>query len=276
MELFTQQTMNILKKTVFMFSFLIAFSAVSIAQEATATSLYNKGLASLKAKDYENGYPQIEEALKAAEAEGNEKVITIAKKNGAKAAYNLGAIKRKAKAYDEAMTLFNRGIELNPEYSSNYMGRAQALEGKGETLESIKAYLAAADLAEKSGKAERAGKLVKKAGSMVGKLYSNKDYANATTIGKAFLELKDIHKVNYYVAKSLEKQKDNASAVAYINKAVELATASGTAVPDKYFWAQGNILEATGSKATAKTAYQKITGDKYKANAEYRLKELEK
>ena len=108
MSLLKQLPMNFLKKgTLLMFLALGLFTTSLVAQDATAASLYNKGLASLKAKDYETGYPQIMEALKAAEAEGNDKVATLAKKNGAKAAYNLGSAKRKAKAYDEALELLS-------------------------------------------------------------------------------------------------------------------------------------------------------------------------
>ena len=118
-------------------------------------------------------------------------------------------------------------------------------------------------------------KLVKKATNIVGKLYSAKDYAAAVTAGKAHLEAKETEGAHYYVAKSLEKQKDNAGAVSHINKAVELAAASGKAVPDKYYWAQGNILEATGDKSNAAAAYKKIKGEKYKANADFRIKGIE-
>lgn len=256
--------------------FLLCFSISTFAQDATATSLYNKGLASLKAKDYENGYAQIEEALKAAEAEGNEKVAAIAKKNGAKAAYNLGSAKLKANAVDEASTLFNRGLEMNPEYSSNIMGVAQVLEAKGEQVASVKKYFEAAELATKNGKAKNAASMTKRASAVISKLYKAKDYTTLVEAGKAYLAFDDNYKVNYYVAKSLEKQKDNAGAVPYINKAIELAAATGTPVKDSYLWAQGNILEAAGNKAEAKAAYQKIQGEKYKANADFRIKGLEK
>lgn len=266
---------NILRQWTLLFAMVIGLSTTMTAQDATAASLYNKALASLKAKNYEEGLPQLEEALKVAEAAGDEKVTRLAKKNGAKAAYNLGSAKRKAKAYDEALTLFNRGIELNPEYSANYMGIAQAMEGKGKKVEAVKGYLTAADFYVKNEKADRAAQLVKKATNIVGKLYSAKDYPTAIAAGKAHLEMKETQGAHYYVAKSMEKQKDNANAVAHINKAVELATASGKAVPDKYYWAQGNILEATGDKSSAAAAYKKISGEKYKANAEFRIKEIE-
>jgi len=254
--------------------FLLSFSISTFAQDATATSLYNEGLASLKAKDFENGYAQIEAALKAAETEGNEKVASLAKKNGAKAAYNLGVAKLNAKAIDEANTLFSRGLELNPNYSSNVMGLAQILDAKGEKANSVKKYFEAVEMAKKNGKAETAAKIQKRAGGVISKLYKAKDYAKLVEAGKTYLTFDENYRINYYVAKAFEKQKDNASAVPFINKAIELATASGKPAKDSYYWAQGNILEAVGNKADAKAAYQKITGEKYKANADYRIKEI--
>ncbi len=264
--------MNFLKGITLLF--LLGMTVSTFAQDATATSLYNKGLASLKAKDFENGYPQIEAALKAAEAEGNEKVASLAKKNGAKAAYNLGVAKLGAKAIDEANTLFSRGLELNPNYSSNIMGMAQIMDAKGEKVASVKKYFEAVEMAKKNGKEKTAAKITKRAGGVISKLYKAKDYATLTEAGKAYLAFDENYKIHYYVAKAFEKQKDNASAVTHINKAVEMSATSGKPVKDSYYWAQGNILEATGNKADAKAAYQKITGEKYKANADYRIKEI--
>ena len=128
-----------------------------------------------QAKDFENGYTQIEDALKAAEAEGNDKVASLAKKNGAKAAYNLGVAKLNAKAVDEANTLFTRGIELNPNYSSNVMGLAQILDAKGEKVASVKKYFEAVETAKKNGKVKTADKITKRAGGVISKLYKAKD-----------------------------------------------------------------------------------------------------
>jgi tetratricopeptide (TPR) repeat protein len=263
-----------LGKWVLSLALLIGLTTAAIAQEKSAASIYNEGLAKLKEKDYEAGYPLIEEALKVAEAAGNEKVVSLAKRNGAKAAYNLGSAKRKAKAYDEALVLFERGIELNPKYSSNYMGRAMALEGKGDGEGAVKGYLAAADLAKESGKADRAAQLVKKATSTVSKLYKAKKYDAAIAAGVIHIELKENANIHYYMAKCYEKKKVTNDAENHINKAVELATASGQPVPDKYYWLQGNVLESLKKNQDATAAYKKISGEKYKANAEYRIKEL--
>ena len=62
---------------------VIAFGMVFAmnAQEKTAAGLYNEGLALLKEKNYADGLVILEEALVKAEADENEKVIKLSKKN---------------------------------------------------------------------------------------------------------------------------------------------------------------------------------------------------
>ncbi len=252
---------------------IVAISATftAQAQDASAASLYNEGLASLKSKDFQAGYDKTKAALEAATAEEDEKIIGLAKKNLAKATYYLGIQKLKDKSVDEALALFDEGIEANPKYASIYKGKAQAVNAKGQSVDAIKLYFKSAELSEEAGKTESAGKSVKKAESVVSKLYAKKKYPESIEAGKAFLEVKESHKVHYYVAKAYEKQKDKANALTHINKAVELA---GDEIDDKYYWAQGNIAEKAGNKADAVTAYKKITAAKYKENATFKIKEL--
>ncbi len=259
------------KKWVFVFIVAIGATFTMQAQDATATTLYNEGLASLKSKDFQTGYDKTKAALTAAIAEENEQITGLAKKNLAKASYYLGLQKLKAKSVDEAMSLFDEGIEANPEYSAIYKGKAKGLNAKGQSVEAINAYFKSAELSEKAGKTEKSAKTIKQAVSIVSKLYSGKKYGKAIEAGKAFLAVKESHKVHYYVAKSFEKKKDKTNALTHINKAVELA---GAEISDKYYWAQGNIAESAGKKTVAISAYKKITDAKYKENATFKIKEL--
>ncbi len=281
-------SMNTLKRWAFVF--IVAMSATfsmqaqdtpaaeteaaTPATTASAAAMYNESLASLKAKDFQAGYDKTKAALAAAKAEENEQIIGLATKNLAKAAYYLGQKKLKDKSVDEAMKLFEEGIATNPEFPGAYKGKASGLAAKGQSVEAINTYFKSAELSEKAGKAKSAAKTIKKAASVVSKLYSSKDYAKTIEAGKAFLAVNDdSHKVHYYMAKSHQKQKGYATALTHINKAVEQA---GDKAKDKYFWAQGNIAEKAGKKSAAIAAYKKITDAKYKENAEFKIKELQK
>ncbi len=263
---------TIIRKT---FAFMVAFCLISgsiMAQDAkSAASLYNEGLALLKAKDYAGGLPILESALAKATEEGNDKVIGLAKKNGAKAAYNLGNAKKKSGAADEAIELYKKGIEWSPNYASNYKGLAAATEAKGDKVSAIKMYITAGDKTTASGKAEKASKLYKKARNMVGKIYTSKDYANAIIAGKAFLEMRENAEVCYYMCRAITESAASEEAVTYADKAIAL---SGDTVDDKYYVAKAKAYEKLSKNDDAIAAYKLVTGDKYKPQAEYKIKEL--
>lgn len=249
---------------------LFAFLAIqSNAQDKTATATYNVGLNLLKAKDYAAGLPLLEEALTKAEAEGNEKVIKLAKKNGAKATYNLGNAKKKAGANDEAIALFEKGIAFAPDYASNYRGLAAALEAKGEKIKAIEQYIESGNRTKDEAKA---AKIFKKAQNMVGKIYQAKEYSKAIEAGQAFLaKKKDNAEVNYYICRAITESEVNEEAIKHIDEAITL---SGASVDDKYYVAKAKAYEKMSKNAEAVEAYKLVTGEKYKEQAEYKIKTL--
>ncbi len=258
-------------KTTVSFMFMMLFAFAVSAQEKTAAGLYNEGLAFLKEKNYESGLPLMEQALAKAETDQNEKVIKLAKKNGAVAAYNVGNTKRKAGDHDGAMAMYEKGIMLNPDNASNYSGKAAVLEAKGNKVESVSAYLVAAEKQVAAGKADRAEKIVKKAQNTVGRMYTGKDYDNAIAAGKAFIAMKPNSEVNYYVARSLTEQGKNDEALPFSEQAITLA---GETADDKYYVAKAVILENLNKPTEAIEMYKKVTGEKYKKQAEYKIQTL--
>lgn len=241
------------------------------AQEKTAAGLYNEGLALLKTKDYKGGLVLLEQALEKA-GDADEKVSGLAKKNGAIAAYNAGNADRKAGSLDAALEMYNKGIALNPENSSNYEGLARTYEAQNKKVDAVTAYLDASAKGVAEGKADRAASRAKQARTIVGKAFVGKDYDLAVAAGNAFIEAKDDDaEVHYYVARSLAEKGDAATSISHIEKAISLA---GDTADDKYHYAHATQLEAIGKKAEAIAAYQKITGEKYKKQADYKISEL--
>jgi len=263
---------QVIRKTfALLFAFFLISGSIFAQDEKSAASLYNEGLGFLKAKDYEAGLPLLESALAKATEEENEKVIKLSKKNGAKAAYNLGNAKKKSGAHDEAIALYQKGIEWSPNYASNYKGLASATEAKGDKMGAIKMYITAGDKTTESGKAEKAAKLYKKARNMVGKIYQGKDYETAISAGKAFLEMRDDAEVCYYICRAITESTATEEAVTYADKAIAL---SGDSVDDKYYVAKAKACEKLSKNDDAIAAYKLVTGEKYKPQAEYKIKEL--
>ena len=265
--------LNILKSSIVTLG-LILFISPIYGQEVTAAGAYNEGLGMLKSKDYDNGLVKMEEALSLAEAAGNDQIIGLAKKNGAIAAYNLGNAKRKAGDQDAAMALYNKGIAMNPDYSSNYEGVARSQEAKGEKVTAVKSYILAAQKGDAEGKADRAASRYKKAETLIGKTYVAKDYAMAIEMAQAYTtSAPDNADVYYYLSRSLGSTDKFEEGVTAMKKAMEI---SGDSAPDKFIFYLAEQLEKSGSATEAAAMYKKVTEDKYKAQAEYRASQLEK
>lgn len=269
-----------ISKTTLLLCFAIFCSVFSVkaqdaveekdAEEKSAVALYNEGLAALKAKDYTLGLSSMEAALEKAAVDENEKVISLAKKNGAVAAYYVGNGFLKSEKLDSARIAFEKGITINDGYASNHLGIARVLDKEKASGEAMEAYVKYAMLSAEAGKADRAADAYKRAKNMLVKLYIAKDFEQVTKIGDVFLANTDNEDVAYYVGKSYMEAKNFESAVTNLEKSI----ASSEEVDDKVNYALGTSYEALGKKSEAIAAYKKVTDAKYKAQAEYRVGKL--
>ncbi|MEN0004738.1 MAG: tetratricopeptide repeat protein [Bacteroidota bacterium] len=251
--------------------FLFVTIGVQAQDAPTAASLYNQGLEKAKAKAYDEALDLMEQAIKTADPETDAKVIKLANRNGARAAYGVGFKKRKAKDFEGAIAAYKRGTEMNPNYVGNFKGLAQALEGSGEKAAAVKAYIEAGQLAEKGEKtAKNAPALFGKAENIVAVAYGKKKFTDAISYAEAHLELKETADVHYYLAASLLKKGQADKAKAHIDKAIEL----GADDVSKYQFTKGEIHEKLGEKDAAVAAYNAVGTGEYKDRAAYQVKQL--
>lgn len=261
--------------SVLIFSMGLSVLAQSNETQATATSLYNEGLAELKEKNYESGLDLMEKALVKAEKEGQEKVIELAKKNGSVAAYNVGNEKRKNGELVEAVALFEKGIELNPENASNYLGKAMTLEEIEINTETVIAYMVAGDMYTKADQIDRAEKMVIKSRNIIINAFIDKNYDFTIEAGKAYLALDNNADIHYYIGKSFSEKGMNDEALAHINQAITLSKGNEEADFDKFYYAKAQILESANKIDEAIAAYKMVKGEKYKDQVEYKIKNLD-
>ncbi|MBK7869369.1 MAG: tetratricopeptide repeat protein [Saprospiraceae bacterium] len=264
------------KLTIFMLVFaLIGLVNAAFAQDApSAASLYNDGLEKLKAKQYGAALPLLEKAIAAADStsETDAKVIKLAQQNGAIATYYVGNDLRKVNKFDEALKVYNQGIEYNPNFYANYIGRAQALEGKGQDAEAVKAYLKAGSISEQENKADRAADMFKKAENLAAVAWGKKQWDTAIACAEAFLAEKETADAHYYLSQSLLAKKELEKALEHAKKSTELAQGEDK---DKAYFGLGEVHEALGQKDAAIAAYKMVTGAKYGERAKYEVKQLE-
>lgn len=245
-------------------------------QPASAVSLYNEGLTKLKAKEYEAALPMFVEAISVADSssETDVKVIGLAQRNGAIAAYYVGTAQRKAEQLAEAAETYQTGIDYNPGFYANYIGLAQALDDQGDKVAAVTAYLNAADICGKSDKTkDKVESMENKATNTVIRLYVDKKMDEAVTAADAFLAVKESADIYTYKARALQANGKSQDALAAIEKAGTLIAEGDNA--DMFHFAKGEIHEALGQKADAIAAYQKA-GGKYADAAKYKVSELEK
>ncbi len=241
---------------------------------ATAASLYNDGLAQLKAKAYLPALGLFEKAIAAADTtkEDEVKVVGLAKRNGAIAAYYAGTQLRKEKKTADASKRFDQGVSYDPDFYANYIGRAQVLEDQDKDGDAVKAYFEAIAVAERTGKADKVADLSKKAESIAGVAWGKKQWNNAIEAANAFLAQKESGNVRYYLALSQKEKKMYDEAIENAKKAVELASAEDK---DKTNFGLAEIYEAAGKKSDAIAAYKLVKGTKYGERAKYKVTQLE-
>ncbi|GLR16142.1 tetratricopeptide repeat protein [Portibacter lacus] len=268
--------MSIQFKNLFALLIVFAFSLSLVSAqdaEASAASLYNDGLALLKEKKFAEGYDFMSKALEKATADEDEKVIKLATKNGAVAAYSAGNAALKAKNYDEAMTFYQNGADMNPEYSSNFIGKGKVLNAKGDKVGAVEAYIAGAKVAKAAGDEKKVTEAKKRSKQAVGKLFAAKKYADAIKAGKFVEEFENMPEVMYYVARCQVEEKDFQGALETAEKSIEAGKATGK-IEDKFYVAKGLALEGLGKKSEAISAYKLVKEGDYKEQAEYKIKEL--
>ena len=141
------------RKEITLLGMILCLAFTLNAQDKTPASAYNDGLAELKAKNYETGLTLMEEALSLSVEGEDDKVIRLAKKNGAVAAYNLAKAHKEAGDLEAAVAMYNKGIELSPENPSNYAGKASVVEDMGDMSAAVEAYIQSGDAYAKIGRA---------------------------------------------------------------------------------------------------------------------------
>ena len=266
---------NKLSNLKFLFAATMLFTFVtSYAQdEASAASLYNDGLAMLKEKKYEEGLPLLEQALEKATIEENEQVIELSKKNGAIAAYNIGKSKYKEEKYDEAIAIYKKGIEINPEYSSNYSGLAGVYRKLEKFNESVDNYILAAKIADKNGKSSKSDKTISRLSVIVGKQYTSGNFDEAIALGNRINAFQPVAAIHYYMARSYLEKNDPKSALEQANAAIEVGK-QDEEMEDKFYIAQAMAHVALGNKAEAIQAYEMVKDETYLEQAQYQITKL--
>lgn len=268
-----------LKKLMILPIFVLFASASAFAQdaapaEATATSLYNEGLAALKEKDNETGYTKMVAAWEKAKEENNDKVLSLAEKNGAIAAYKRGLDLLKEKNNDGALEVAEKGLEINSKYSSLYMIKGKALEEKEQLAGAMEAMMMYASISKEENDEKKLGDALARSKNMLVRTYNDKKYEEVIQIGELLLATDKNSDAAYLVGKAYDETGNKEKSIELLNSSLEISTAASETIDDKVYYALGLVYESAGMKEKAIEVLKKITDDKYKASAEYKVQQL--
>jgi len=273
-------SMNLLKLGLLAGGMVISLNQTVIAQaavateEKTAVSLYNEGLDALKAKNYALWLSNMEMAIEKAKVDKNDKVVSLAMKNGGIAAYNLGNEYLKQDLVDSAKMTFDRGMALNDKYGSLYLGQARVLEAKESIPEAMEQYLMYAKISKEENDVKRMEDGYNRGKNMLIRQFNDKKYETVVSIGTSYLAANNIPDAHYLVGKSNAELGKQEVAVDHYLKSVEGFTAAGEKVDDKVYYALGEAYEALSNSPKAIEFYGKITDAKYLTNAKYKIEKL--
>lgn len=119
---------------------LIGGLAASPAHAQEYKEAYNAAIEAANAQNYDTAHDEFARAANLARQEGDNEIAQRAARNAAIIDYNHGKQLVDRERFEESLAHFNSGIQLFPQYSNNYLGKAAALKKLDRTDEMIAAY----------------------------------------------------------------------------------------------------------------------------------------
>jgi tetratricopeptide (TPR) repeat protein len=136
-----------MKRAITLLLLAFAFALPQAASAQAYKEAFNAARQAAQAKDYTTAYEQFEAALTGAIEAEDAEVETLSRRILAQLDYNFGVRDASNDKHEEALAKFNAGIEHNPEFAMNYVGKAEALKNLDRTDDAIEAYAAAIEAA---------------------------------------------------------------------------------------------------------------------------------
>ncbi len=272
----------------------IALLAVSLPLATTRAQqseeykkVFNQALEDARAKQYQKAQEGFLRAAEMAKEANDQEVAQRALRIVAQLDYNFGLRAYRNKSYDQALEHYTKGIEHDPSYPKNYLGKGLALlklDRFEEGLETLKQALAVSKEARDRQTLQAAEKAIRDhylylASSTLARQGGNPTPPDAREAIKYLDELLQIEDVSpdadvyYYYAEAWKTLGEYQKAVEMAQKALELHRGSRTDKAKIYF-VMGEAYMLMGDKENARRAFSNALYGSYKAPAEHYLSQL--
>lgn len=261
-----------------------AFAQEEGGDDQAYKQAYNAALEAAQAKNYDEAYTKFGEAAELAQQAGEEAIAQRANQVRAQIDYNRGALAARNENYDQALTYFNQGIENNPEYAKNYLGKASALRNQEQIDEAMAAYQQAIEIGEQSDPqvAQAAQNsirdyytyLASQALSRGGENIRPADAEEAIGYMDEMEQYVEPDADTYFYRATAANALDNyEQAIQYADQGIAMHNGSRSDAAKLYF-AKGEALMYMGNIEEAKAAFRNATYGDYRASAEHYLETL--
>lgn len=260
----------------------------TLAQQTEAyKQVFNQALEDAKAKQYQKAYEGFLQAAHMAKQAKDQETAQKALRIAAQLDYNFGLRAFRNEQYDKALEHYAKGIEHDPAYPKNYLGKGLALlklNRRDEGLETLKQVLKVSKQAQDRESLQTAEKAIRDhylylASSTLARNSGNPTLSDARkAIGylDALLQIEDVSPdadVYYYYAEALKTLGEYQKSVEMAQKALELHRGSRTDKAKIYF-VMGEAYMLMGDKENARQAFSNALYGNYKAPAEHYLSQL--
>ena len=202
-----------------------------------------------------------------------------ASKNIPKVYYAKGRNHASEDKYEEAIELFNKAIEGDPDYGWAYIRKAQAYQKLGKPDEMEMAVQQAVQIGQNTNQSSITNTAKKLA---YGYFYNNgakalkaKKYKEAIPYLEKATQYNGSVTLHHYLAISYGQVSDFDNAIEQEKMVIEAK--KGESSEDelaKYYYTLGTYYEQAGQNANACDAYKNAVYGDYKANAEYKIKHV--
>lgn len=231
----------------------------------------------LKEEKHDMALKHYQKTLELSEKYGQEDYGNKAKRNIPKVYYAKGRNHASEKKYEEAIELFNKAIEGDPDYAWAYIRKAQAYRGLQQPDKMEEAVQKAVQIGEKndqSSAVNTANKLAYRYFYNNGaKALKAKNYKDAIPQLEKANEYNGSSTLHHYLAISYGQVGDFEKGVEYEKMVVEAKKGESSEEElAKYYYTMGTYYEQLGQKDNACDAYKNAVYGDYKENAEYKIK----
>ncbi len=249
-----------------------------LAEDQIPKLYYKLAVESYKKHDFEGAIKYFEQTKKAGKKYGNTALAQKSERLIPKLYYAWGKQEYSKKNYDQALQIFDKGIAVNPNLASAYLGKAlvyDKMKQENKMKESADKAIEIAKNIHDQKTLMNAQKFMRNYtyNHAVIAIQNNKQSEAEKYLNASIGYGNQSPDVYYELGKIYRKQGKYSEALNYLQKALTLDQGNEV-VKAKYYFALGKVYEGMNKKTEACAAFKKALHPPYDESAKYELEQV--